>query len=336
MKVLVTGSAGLIGSNFCHYLLDNVPNIHIVGIDNLSGGLNMAENMPENIHFIKGDLANKEDQSTIEQCFKDGYIDYIFNFAAFAACGNSGFMRQHTYINNCVINAFLINMAITYEIKRFVYTSSMAVYGHGVPPFTEDLIPNPNDTYGIAKFASEMDLRVAYEQHNLEYCIIRPHNVFGKYQNLSDPYRNVLAIWMHQAMNNLPLTIYGDGEQTRSFSYIDDCLPCLWNAAVMVGAKNQIINVGGKSFISLKKAAELIKTITGSHKVVHLEPRHEVKHAWSSYQKSIDVLNYQEITSLQQGIQLMWEWARQQPIRERKFFSRYEIDSNIYSYWKLE
>jgi UDP-glucose 4-epimerase len=265
MRVLVTGCAGLLGSNFCEYLLENIDNIEIIGVDDLSGGY--IENVDKRVKFLKANLTDKADQKIIEKEFKDGYIDYIFAYAAIACEGLSPFIRQYTFMNNAVANAFLINCGIKYKIKRFVYTSSMAVYGKGQVPFSEDLVPNPIDTYGIAKYACEMDLKVAYEQHGLEYCIIRPHNVYGKYQNIWDPYRNVLGIWMYNALHNKPFTIYGDGEQTRAFSYIDDILPCLWNAAIKDHAKNEIVNVGGMQHKSLNDAKDILSKIHSRDKL---------------------------------------------------------------------
>lgn len=333
MRVLVTGCAGLLGSNFCEYLLENIDNIEIIGVDDLSGGY--IENVDKRVKFLKTNLTDKEDQKIIEKEFKDGYVDYIFAFAAIACEGLSPFIRQYTFMNNAVANAFLINCGIKYKIKRFVYTSSMAVYGKGQVPFNEDLLPNPIDTYGIAKYACEMDLKVAYDQHGLEYCIIRPHNVYGKYQNIWDPYRNVLGIWMYNALHNKPFTIYGDGEQTRAFSYINDILPCLWKAAIKDSAKNEIVNVGGMKHISLNDAKDILSKITNHNDCVYLEKRHEVKHAWSTYQKSVDILDYKETVTLERGLQLMWNWVKTCPDREKKYWKEYELDTNIYSYWKV-
>jgi UDP-glucose 4-epimerase len=333
MKVLITGCAGLIGTNFCEYLIDTHPDIKIIGVDNLSGGI--VENVPKEVTFIKADLTIKEDQKLIEQAFKDGYIDYIFAFAAIACEGLSPFIRQYTFINNCVANAFLINMGIKYNIKRFIFTSSMATYGINETPYTEDMLPNPIDTYGIAKYACEMDLKVAYDQHGMEYCIIVPHNVYGKYQNIWDPYRNVLGIWMYKALNNEPFTIYGDGEQTRSFSYIQDILPCLWVAATSDKTKNERINVGGKKNTTLNDAAKLLTKVTGTNNIIHLESRHEIKHAWSSYEKSERLLNFKETVDLEEGLQKMWDWVKTTPNRKRKFWDEYELDTNIYSFWKI-
>jgi UDP-glucose 4-epimerase len=334
MRVLVTGCAGLLGANFCEFLLENIENIEIIGVDDLSGGY--IENVDKRVKFIKGNLTVKEDQTIIEQEFKNGYVDYIFAFAAIACEGLSPFIRQYTFMNNAVANAFLINCAIKYKIKRFVYTSSMAVYGKGQVPFDENLRPNPIDTYGIAKYACEMDLKVAYEQHGLEYCIIRPHNVYGKYQNIWDPYRNVLGIWMYNALHNKPFTIYGDGEQTRAFSYINDILPCLWKAAIKKEAKNEIINVGGTKHVSLNIAKDILAKVTNHNDYVYLEARHEVKHAWSTYQKSIDLLEYKETVTLEEGLKLMWDWVKTCPEREKKYWKEYELDTNIYSYWKIK
>lgn len=331
MRVLVTGCAGLLGSKFCDWLVENVQDIQIIGVDNLQGGL--VENIHPEVQFIKADLSNPEEQNEIKKCFP---VDYIFHFAAYAAECLSPFIRQFNYINNTVSTAFLINCAIEFGVQRFVFTSSMAVYGRGQAPFDENDTPRPIDPYGVAKFACEMDLQIAAEQHGLDYCIIRPHNVYGPKQNIWDPYRNVLGIWMYKSLRNEPITVYGTGDQTRAFSYIDDILPCLWNAAIFDKARNQIINLGGMKEYSLNTAKDIISQVTGNKNVVYLEPRHEVKHSYCLYQKSIDILDYKETVTFEQGIGKMWEWVLQQPQRERKLWNQYEIEKNIYSYWKVK
>ena len=339
-KILITGVAGLVGANFAEYLLSKRQELGIdkvIGVDDLSGGY--VENLDlknVNFEFIKADLSDQEEQGLVDLIFKQNKIDYIFHFAAYAAEGLSPFIRQYNYTSNVITTTFLITLGIRYNVRRFVFTSSMATYGRNTTPFTEDMTPNPIDPYGIAKYACEMDLQVAYEQHGMEYCIILPHNIFGKYQNIWDPYRNVLGIWMYKATRGEPFTIYGDGEQTRAFSYIDDILPCLWMAAISENAKNERINLGGKNNISLNKAAELVKKITGTDKVIYMEPRHEVKHAWSSYEKSERLLGYVENTSFEKGLELMWGWVKEQKERPRVFWPRYELEKNIYSYWKVK
>lgn len=327
MKVLITGCAGLIGSNFCRWLpLD----VDVIGVDDLSGGY--IENVPERVTFVKADLTNESDQAIIESHFP---VDYVFHFAAYAAEGLSPFIRQFNYRNNTIATAFLISMAIKHGVKRFVFTSSMAVYGDQSPPFHEDQVPRPIDSYGIAKYACEMDLRVAWEQHGLEYCIIRPHNVYGPGQNVWDPYRNVLGIWMYQALKGAPMTIYGDGSQCRAFSYVDDIMEPLFKAAFDPRAKNEIINLGGKHETALNDACELVAGVTGRADRIHLEARHEVKLAWSTYQKSVEILDYTETVSLEEGLTRMWNWLVTRPDRARKVWERYELDKGIYSFWRF-
>lgn len=332
MKVLVTGCAGLIGANFCEYLLNEFNDIEIIAVDDLSGGY--IEHIPvdNRLKFLKADLTNKDDQKIIESHLNN--LDYIWHFAAYAAEGLSPFIRQYNYSTNVIATAFLINCGIKYNIKRFVFTSSMAVYGKEQVPFDEKLIPCPIDPYGIAKYACEMDLKVAFDHHGMEYCIIRPHNVYGKYQNIWDPYRNVLGIWMLNVLRNKPYTIYGDGEQTRAFSYIDNIIPCLLKAGIDPKAKNEIINLGGTKEISLNKARDLLVKLTGQSESIYLEPRHEVKHAWSTHQKSIDILDYKETVDLEEGLKRMWEWVKSCPEKTQKFWTEYELEKNIYEYWK--
>ena len=339
MNIIITGVAGLVGANFCEYVLKNREKLgvgKVFGFDDFSGGY--IENLPMDnayFHFIKVDLSNRKDQRVVEEVFESEKITYIFHYSAYAAEGLSPFIRQYNYMSNVIPTTFLITMGIKYNIRRFVFTSSMATYGRNTTPFTEDMRPNPIDPYGIAKYACEMDLGSAYEQHGMEYCIILPHNVFGKYQNIWDPYRNVLGIWMYKATKDEPFTINGDGEQTRAFSYIDDILPCLWKAAVSDDTKNERINLGGKNNISLNEASRLVRKVTGTDKIVYMETRHEVKHAWSSYEKSERLLGYVENTSFERGLELMWDWVKDQKERPRVFWPEYELEKNIYSYWKV-
>lgn len=159
-------------------------------------------------------------------------------------------------------------------------------------------------------------------------------NCYGEKQNIWDKYRNVLGIWMYQILNNKPMLIYGDGEQTRAFSYIEDCLPAFWNAAVLPEASKEIINVGGVKGYSINEAAELLCEIAGYDNVEHKESRHEVKHAVPKPDKSIKILGYEQKTTLEDGLRQMWEWAKKQPMRDQYKWENYEINKGIYSYWK--
>ena len=330
-SILITGVAGLIGSRMADWIIEKYPEYEVVGIDNLFGGY--IENINDKVVFYKRELSS----DSITDIFDKHNFDYVFHFAAYAAEGLSPFMRRFNYSNNVLSTVNVINECVTHDVKRLIYTSSMSVYGWGEKRgeiFNEDDAPSPIDPYAISKYACEMDIRVAGEQHGLDWCIIRPHNVYGIKQNIWDKYRNVLGIWMYQTLNNKPMLIYGDGEQTRAFSYIDDCLQSFWNAATFESSSKQIINVGGLYGISINEAAETLCKITGYDNIVHAEERHEVKFAVPNPEKSIKLLGYEQKTSLEEGLRAMWEWAKKQPNRRQYKWENYEITKGLYSYWK--
>ncbi len=327
-SVLITGVAGLIGSNLADWIIDNKSDINIIGIDDLSGGY--IENINENIIFYEKNIVDDD----IEFIFKKHKIDIVFHFAAYAAEGLSPFMRVFNYNNNLIASTRLITYSIKYDIRRFVFTSSMATYGKGNAPFDEKDTLKPIDPYGVAKFACEMDLQVAGEQHGLDWCIIKPHNCYGPKQNIWDKYRNVLGIWMNKIMNGEPISIFGDGKQKRAFSFINDCTSPLWQAAYLEGASKQIINLGGTKEISIEGAADILINVTGQGEKVFYKKRHEVKNAWSTWEKSVNILGYEDRTSLYDGLTVMWEWAKTQPKRIVKSWDNYELEKGIYDYWK--
>ena len=328
-NIVITGVAGLLGSRLADWIIENKPEFQVIGIDDLSGGF--KENVNPAVKFYAHDLVTGD----INQIFKDNKIDYVFHFAAYAAEGLSPFIRSFNYDNNLKATARLINECIKHDVKRLIFTSSLAVYGHGFGGiFDEKQQQAPIDPYGVAKYACEMDIQIAGEQHDLDWCIIRPHNVYGIKQNIWDKYRNVLGIWMYQHLNGLDMTIFGDGQQTRAFSFIDDSLEPLWNAAIKPEASKEIINLGGIEEISIKKASNILREVIGGGNVIHLEPRHEVKHSIPTYQKSIDILGFKHKTNLEEGLMRMWDWAQLQPMRNRFIWPSYELDKGIYSFWK--
>jgi len=329
--VLITGVAGLLGSRLADWIINTYPEYTVVGIDDLSGGY--RENINDKVKFHPLNLITQE--KTIQGIFEYYKPDYVFHFAAYAAEGLSPFIRTYNYDNNLRATATVVNECIKHDVKRLVFTSTLAVYGHGYGGiFDENQIPKPIDPYGVAKYACEMDIQIAGEQHGLDWCIIRPHNVYGIKQNIWDKYRNVLGIWMYQHLINEPMTIFGDGEQTRAFSYIDDSLEPLWKSAILPEASKQIINLGGIEEYSINHANEILREVIGGGNVKYFEGRHEVKHSIPTYQKSIDILGFEHKTSLKEGLTNMWEWAQQQPKRDRFVWPSYELDKGIYSFWK--
>ena len=331
MKILITGVAGLLGSRLSDYIIENHPHVHIVGIDDMSGGY--RENVNPKVELWEMNLVN----GNITECFERHQFDYVYHFAAYAAEGLSPFIRTYNYQNNLVATSRIITECIKHNIKRLVFTSTLAVYGHqDGNMFDEVQVPKPIDPYGVAKYGCEMDIQIAGEQHGLDWCIIRPHNVYGVKQNVWDKYRNVLGIWMYQHTINEPMTIFGDGTQTRAFSYIDDSLEPLWKASQDKRASKEIINLGGVKEYSINEANEILREVVGGGEVKYFEGRHEVKHSIPTWQKSIDLLDFEHKTDLKEGLTKMWEWVKTQPVRERFVWPFYELDKGIYSFWKTK
>ena len=211
-NVLVTGGAGFIGSHVAKWLVK--AGYRVVVLDDLSGGF--EENIPKGAEFVKGSI---QDVELIDNLFQKERFSYVFHLAAYAAEGLSHFIKNFNYQNNLVGSINLVNAAVNVgTVKCFVFTSSIAVYGRNQTPMVEDLVPQPEDPYGISKYAMELDLRESREMFGLNYVIFRPHNVYGEHQNIGDPYRNVIGIFMRQILTGNPLTIFGDGEQVRAFS----------------------------------------------------------------------------------------------------------------------
>ena len=211
----------------------------------------------------------------------------------------------------------------------------MAVYGGQEPPFTEDKQPQPIDPYGIAKYAIECDLKLAKEQFNLRYNIVRPHNVLGTYQNIWDRYRNVIGIFIRKTLNRIPILIYGDGEQTRAFSdikYYMEPFDMLHD-----NFDGEIFNIGADKYFSLNEVAETVQKIGSKYgydvPIEHGEPRHEVKHAYCDHTKAKTMLNFKDNTELENLIETMFVWAMKEPNRKVKDME-YEITEGIYDYWK--
>lgn len=333
-KILITGHAGLLGSRLAEWILQNIPDAIVVGIDDLSGGY--ETNIPKNtISFIR----NITDP--LEDIFATYKFDYVFHLAAYAAECLSPFIRQFNYTSNLVATANIVNNCIKYGVKRLVFTSSIAAYGQPLNQFGnqaevffEEYQCVPKDPYGVAKLACEMDIKIAGDQHGLDWCILRPHNIIGRNQNIWDKYRNVVGIWMFNKLNSKPITIYGDGTQTRAFSIIDDMLEPIWKSAVLPEASKQIINLGGTTERSINDLAKIVQRVTNNSSIEYLESRYEVKHAYPSPVKSEKILGYKEIMPLEAGIKNMWQWAQQQPQRKQIIWKEYELDTGVYSYWK--
>ena len=327
-KILVTGGAGFIGSHVVDELIDSGQ--EVIVLDDLSGGF--VENINPNAKFVKGSIVDK---NCTENIFKENKIDYIFHLAAYAAEGLSHFIKRFNYENNLIGSINLINAAVNYNVKCFVFTSSIAVYGKNQLPMSEEMIPMPEDSYGISKLTVERELKVSHTMFGLNYIIFRPHNVYGERQNIGDKYRNVVGIFMNQIMQNKPLTVFGDGEQTRAFSYIKDVSPIIAKSIYVKKAYNQIFNVGAdKPYAINELAKKVCDAFDVSVKKIHFGERLEVKHAFSTHKKTEQIFGHGAQYSLSEGISRMAQWAKNAGTRESKKFDNIEILKNLPPSWK--
>ncbi len=325
---LVTGGAGFIGAHVVNELI--LLKHNVIVLDDLSGGF--EENINPKAVFIKGNIT---DHLLLEELFNKYNFDYVYHLAAYAAEGLSHFIKRYNYNNNLIGSINLINESIKHKIKCFVFTSSIAVYGEGQLPMKEDMIPVPEDPYGIAKLAVEQELKVTKKMFGLDYIIFRPHNVYGEYQNIGDKYRNVLGIFMNQLLQNKPLTIFGDGNQTRAFSYIGDVAPYIAQSVNVKKAYNNIFNIGADKEFSVNILAKVImKTLKINADINYLPIRNEVLNAYSDHSRAKEVFGITKLTSLEEGIEKMVTWVKKHGSRKTEKFAEIEIFEKLPSVWK--
>lgn len=327
-KAIVTGGAGFIGSHVAERLVSLGMDVTV--LDDLSGGF--TDNVPEGARFVQGSI---NDVALVEDLFTQNKFDYVYHLAAYAAEGLSHFIKRFNYNNNLIGSVNLINAAINHNVKCFVFTSSIAVYGASpVLPMTEETPAHPEDPYGIAKLAVEQELRVCKEMFGLDYIIFRPHNVYGERQNIGDKYRNVVGIFMNQILQGKPMTIFGDGTQSRAFSYIGDVAPLIAESVHNPQAYNQIFNIGADQPYSVNALAEAIARAMGRDaEINHVPPRNEVQHAYSSHEKVMRVFGKRELFSLDEGLARMATWVNGHGARTSKKFDNIEVEKNFPRAW---
>jgi len=333
-SVLVTGGAGFIGSHLVRALLEiaETENSAVVVVDDLSGGF--QDNLPSDprLEFVRGSVT---DATLVRDLFARFQFRYVYHLAAYAAEGLSHFIRGFNYTNNLLGSVHLINQSVLYEVKCFVFTSSIAVYGAGQVPMREDFAPKPEDPYGIAKYAVELDLEAASTMFGLDYVVFRPHNVYGEYQNLGDRYRNVVGIFMNQILQGEPMTIFGDGTQERGFTYVGDIAPVLARAPFVRGARNEVFNLGANTSYTVNYLAERVAAAMGvtGHPLAHLPARKEVHAAYADQEKARRVFGPTSETSLEEGLARMAAWAHKVGSRSSRRFQRIEVAKNMPPSW---
>ena len=303
----------------------------VIVLDDLSGGF--LDNVPKKAQFVKGSVADVE---LVKDLFKQNQIAYVFHLAAYAAEGLSHFIRCYNYHTNLIGSCNLINEAVNAgTVKCFVFTSSIAVYGEGQTPLVEEMQPRPEDPYGVSKYAVELDLEAARRMFGLNYVIFRPHNVYGERQNIADPYRNVIGIFMRQALQGEMMTLFGDGSQTRAFTHIDDVALAIATAAQRETAYNQVFNIGADKPYSVNELSECVARALGVEcRRQYLPARNEVLHAFSDHAKLhrhfADCIRG---VTLEEGLKRMANWVHTAPKYPIQRFSGIEIWKNMPPKW---
>ncbi len=306
MRILVTGAAGFMGSHLAEELVRLGHDV--ASVDDLSGGY--RENVCEGSKFLKLDL---RDAAETERVVSDLAPEILCHLAANAREGASQFQPRDACSRNLTAYVNVLVPALRGGLKKVVLYSSMAVYGDQEPPFEESMPRRPVDVYGLNKASMEQITEILAEVHGFSYSILRPHNVFGERQDLCDQFRNVVAIFMNRIIRGEPLYVYGDGEQTRAFSYIGDSLRAFTHAVEMEPLYDrQAINVGGKQVVTVNELVSLVSShFSVKPDIVYLPDRPlEVKHAYSTWQKSEQLLGYEEKFGLEEGICRMADWAK--------------------------
>ena len=322
-KILITGVAGFLGSHLAETLSKS--GHHVIGIDNMMGGY--ADNISKDIDFYELDCC---DLPKVQDTMKG--VDIVYHCAATAHEGLSVFSPYEITKNNYLASVSIFTAAINNKVKRIVYCSSMARYGNSKTPFTEDMEPNPIDPYAISKVASEKVLANLCDLNNVEYVIAVPHNIIGPRQRYDDPYRNVVSIMSNRMMQKKAPIIYGDGEQKRCFSYIDDCISCLIPMMDQKNLHKEVINIGpDEEFVTINKVAELCSNISGfnSQPIYKKDRPQEVKHALCSADKARKLLNYQTTTSLRDGIVKTYDYIKKRGTKEFDYNINLEIINEL-------
>lgn len=327
-RALVTGAAGFMGSHVAEACVSL--GMDVVATDDLSGGF--RENVPAEAAWIEGDVRDSE---FVAGLWRSGPFDYVYHLAAYAAEGLSHFIRAYNYRTNLEASVNLINQAILHDVDRFVFTSSIAVYGAGQLPMSEDMAPTPEDPYGISKHAVELDLAAASTMFDLDFTIFRPHNVYGERQNIADRYRNVIGIFINRVMQGRPMPVFGDGLQTRAFSHIDDVAPAIARSPMVGEARNETFNIGADQPYTVLEVADAVATSFDAERDVEWLPeRKEVVHAFSDHAKAQRVFGAQDPVELREGIARMVAWARSVgPRPPVEFSGAIEVDRHLPPSW---
>jgi UDP-glucose 4-epimerase len=319
-KIFITGVAGFLGSHLANALLKE--GHEVAGCDNLIGGY--IDNVPEDVEFHQVDCGFL---NTMKQVLKG--VDVVYHTACTAYEGLSVFSPHLICQNTFQITTTVASAAAAVGVKRFVNCSSMARYGkQDRVPFTEDMIPIPQDPYGVSKPAAEGVLDVLAKVHGMEVVHAIPHNIIGPRQKYDDPFRNVVSIMINLMLQGRQPIIYGDGNQKRCFSFIDDDLDCLMKLGFQDNVVGERINIGpDEEFITINELAATIARLIGFDlQPIYMPDRpQEVKMATCSADKARKLLGYKTKTTLEQGLVQMINYIKTRGVKKFRYHLAVEI-----------
>lgn len=319
-RIFISGVAGFLGSHLADEMIKE--GHEVIGCDNLIGGY--IDNVPDGVEFHQIDCGYLH---TMNKLLKG--VDIVYHTACTAYEGLSVFSPHLVSQNTFQITSTLASAAVSQGVKRFVNCSSMARYGtQNTYPFTEDMIPNPQDPYGISKLAAEKLLNCLSQVHGMEVVHAVPHNIIGPRQKYNDPFRNVVSIMINLMLQERQPIIYGDGSQVRCFSFINDVISCLKKLAFQANVKDEVINIGpDEEFITILELANTVAELLNFKldPIFVKERPQEVKFATCSAEKARRLLGYKTIYTLKQGIQEMIKYIVHEGVK--KF--RYHLDIEI-------
>ncbi len=311
MKIFITGVAGFLGSNVANHMIKLGHTI--VGVDNLCGGF--LDNVNSKVEFYKQDCIDIERMKE----YSKG-CDVVFHAACTAHEGVSVFSPYFITQNTFQITMSVLSAAIQNNVKKFVFCSSMARYGYQeVLPYTEDMVCNPQDPYAIAKYASELVIQRITSLNNMKYVIAVPHNIYGPGQNYRDPYRNVASIMINRMLQGKAPIVYGDGTQTRCFSYIDDVVEAFEKILLRDDLDGEVINVGpDKEFISINELVSILNNILGTnYETIYMPGRPmEVHKAYCSSDKMRRLLGISSKVQIHEGLEKLVDFIKTRGAKE--------------------
>lgn len=317
--IFISGVAGFLGSHLADAFIAR--GHRVIGIDNLIGGY--LDNIPAAVEFYRGDCNNLPFVSAVM-----AGADAVYHCAAAPYEGLSVFSPHLVTQNIVTPTSAMVSAAISNRVRRFVNCSSMSRYGTNTVPFTEDMEPNPQDPYGIGKYASELLLRNLCKVHGMEWVIAVPHNIVGPRQKYDDPYRNVASIFINLMLQGRQPHIYGDGNQKRCFSYVSDDVEPLVRMATDTAVVGEVMNIGpDDEFITINQlAARIARLLDFDLHIQYTAARpQEVLLANCSADKARRLLGYSPKVKLDEGLQYMIDWIR---LRGPKPFD-YHLDIEI-------